>query len=198
LNVPTGVYRTRDGWIIVALVREEQYVRLVGALGRPDLATDTRFADFGARAAHAALLCDIVGSILLGDTTEGWLARLRAADILADRIYGFDDWLADPHVAAIGGAVCVDQPGMGYFKTPRTPGIALAADAAMMPAPRIGEHGRTILAELGIDPPTTTRSITMSSIAASAVTPVHWRTVFRSSVARRQARATLLWRSATR
>jgi crotonobetainyl-CoA:carnitine CoA-transferase CaiB-like acyl-CoA transferase len=36
LNAPTGAYRTRDGWIIVALVREEQYVRLIGALGRPD------------------------------------------------------------------------------------------------------------------------------------------------------------------
>jgi crotonobetainyl-CoA:carnitine CoA-transferase CaiB-like acyl-CoA transferase len=157
LNVPTGVYRTRNGWIIVALVREEQYARLVGALGRPDLAKDPRFADFAARAAHASLLCDIVGSMFPSDTTEGWLAKLRAADILADRINGFDDWLADPHVVATGGAVRVDQPGMGQFQTPRTPGIPLAADMAMAPAPRIGEHGAAILAELGVDPATIAR-----------------------------------------
>jgi crotonobetainyl-CoA:carnitine CoA-transferase CaiB-like acyl-CoA transferase len=157
LNVPTGVYRTRNGWIIVALVREEQYTRLVGALGRPDLAEDPRFADFAARAAHAAALCDIIASIFPSDTTEGWLERLRAADVLADRINGFDDWLADPHIVATGGAVRVDQPGMGRFHTPRTPGISPAVDAAMTPAPRIGEHGSAILAELGIDRATIAR-----------------------------------------
>jgi crotonobetainyl-CoA:carnitine CoA-transferase CaiB-like acyl-CoA transferase len=157
LNAPTGVYRTRNGWIIVALVREEQYTRLVGALGRPDLAEDPRFADFAARAAHAAALCDIIALIFPSDTTEGWLDRLRAADILADRINGFDDWLADPHIVATGGAVRVDQPGMGRFHTPRTPGISPAVDAAMTPAPRIGEHGNAILAELGIDAATIAR-----------------------------------------
>jgi crotonobetainyl-CoA:carnitine CoA-transferase CaiB-like acyl-CoA transferase len=157
LNVPTGAYRTRNGWIMVALVREEQYVRLVTALGRADLAQDARFADFAARAAHASLLCDTIGSIFLNDTTEGWLDRLRAADILADRINGFDDWLADPHIVATGGAVLVDQPGMGRFFTPRTPGISPEADAAMSPAPRIGEHGGAILAELGIGPATISR-----------------------------------------
>src|SRR6516225_5772589 len=131
LNVPTGAYRTRNGWIMVALVREEQFARLVGALGRPDLAEDPRFADFAVRAAHASVLCDIVGSIIANDTTEGWLARLRAADVLADRINGFDDWLADPHILATGGAVSVVQPGMGEFYTPRTPGVTAAAEAAL-------------------------------------------------------------------
>ena len=153
LNVPTGIYRTRNGWIIVALVREEHYTRLVGALGRPELAADPRFSDFAARAAHAPQLCDVVGAAFVGDTTEAWLGRLRAADVPADRINGFDDWLADPHVGATGGAVTVDQPGVGQFKTPRTPGISPAVEAAMAPAPRIGEHGRAILAELGIDMP---------------------------------------------
>ena len=77
--------------------------------------------------------------------------------ILADRINGFDDWLADPHVASTGGAVRVDQPGMGLFQTPRTPGISLAVDAAMTPAPCIGEHGNAILAELGTDAATISR-----------------------------------------
>jgi crotonobetainyl-CoA:carnitine CoA-transferase CaiB-like acyl-CoA transferase len=151
LNVPTGAYRTRDGWIMVALVREEQYVRLVGALGRPDLADDPRFADFAARAAHSSVLADIVGRIIATDTTAGWLERLRAADILADRVNGFDDWLADPHVVATGGAVRVEQPEMGKFPTPRTPGIPPDVDAALPPAPRIGEHGAAILAEIGVD-----------------------------------------------
>jgi crotonobetainyl-CoA:carnitine CoA-transferase CaiB-like acyl-CoA transferase len=152
LNVPTGAYRTRDGWIMVALVREEQFTRLAGALGRLDLAEDSGFADFAARAAHATALCDIVAAIFLEDMTSGWLERLGAADILADRVNGFDDWLADPHVIAPGGTVSVDQPGMGNFRTPRTPGIPLEIDTALTRAPHIGEDGVAILAELGFDP----------------------------------------------
>lgn len=151
MNVPTGAYRTADGWIMIALVKEEQFARLATALGRPDLAADPRFADFAQRARHAEPLVAAIGEIFPKDTTLGWLARLRAADILADRINGFDDWLADPHVVATGGAITVDQPGMGQFRTPRTPGVSPAADAAMTPAPGIGEHGREILAGLGLD-----------------------------------------------
>ncbi len=151
MNVPTGAYHTQDGWIVIALVKEEQFARLATALGRPDLATDPRFSDFATRARHAAPLGEIIGAIFPTDATAGWLARMRAADILADRVNGFDDWLADPHVVATGGAIAVDQPGMGQFRTPRTPGISAEADARLMPAPYIGEHGRAILAELGID-----------------------------------------------
>ncbi len=151
LNVPTGAYRTQDGWIMIALIREADFSRLAGALGRPDLAAEPRFADFAARARHGAALVETIGAIFPADTTAGWLARLRAADILADRVNGFDDWLADPHIVATAGAVAIEQPGMGQFRTPRTPGLSAAADAALAPAPRIGEHGRAILTDLGLD-----------------------------------------------
>jgi crotonobetainyl-CoA:carnitine CoA-transferase CaiB-like acyl-CoA transferase len=137
---------------MIALVKEEQFARLARALGRPDLDDDPRFADFAGRARHAAPLEQIIGAIFPTETTAGWLARLRAADILADRVNGFDDWLADPHVVATDGAIAVDQHGMGQFRSPRTPGISREADAGLMPAPEIGEHGHAILAELGIDP----------------------------------------------
>ena len=152
LNVPTGSYRTRDGWMMIALIREEQFTRLVGALGRPELARDPRFADFASRAEHAAPLFDALRAAIAAETTQSCLDKLRAADILADRINGFDDWLADPHIVATGGAVTVAPGDMSAFKVPRTPGVFPAADAALSPAPRIGEHGRAILAGLGVDP----------------------------------------------
>src|SRR5271170_8421734 len=135
---------------MIALVKEEQFARLARALGRPDLDDDPRFADFAARAHHAVPLEQIIGAIFPTDTTAGWLARLRAADILADRVNGFDDWLADPHIVATSGAVAIDQPGMGQFRTPRAPGVPAAADAAMTPAPGIGEHPGEILCGLGL------------------------------------------------
>jgi crotonobetainyl-CoA:carnitine CoA-transferase CaiB-like acyl-CoA transferase len=150
-NVPTGAYATRDGWIIIALLREDDYRRLAAALGRADLGDDPRFADFAGRAAHAAECCAAVGATFRTHTTEVWLERLRAADLLCNRVNGFEDWLADPHVVASGGAVAVAQPGLGEFRMPRTPGVPAAVDAAMPPAPAIGEHGAAILAELGYE-----------------------------------------------
>jgi crotonobetainyl-CoA:carnitine CoA-transferase CaiB-like acyl-CoA transferase len=136
---------------MIALVKEEQFARLAATLGRRDLAADPRFVDFSARAHHAEALVAAIAEVLAGDTTAAWLDRLRAADILADRINGFDEWLLDPHVVATGGAVAVPQPGMGRFQTPRTPGVPAAVEAALRPAPRIGEHGLEILQGLGFD-----------------------------------------------
>ncbi len=151
VNVPTGAHRTRDGWVMIALLREDDFVRLATALRAPQLASDPRFASFAARAQNSPAIFSALGEIFARETTAHWLKVLRAADILSDRINGFDDWLADPHVVGTGGAVAVEPADMPAFKVPRTPGISPAADAALSPAPHIGEHGRAILAELGYD-----------------------------------------------
>jgi crotonobetainyl-CoA:carnitine CoA-transferase CaiB-like acyl-CoA transferase len=148
INVPTGAHRTKDGWVMIALLRESDFARLVTALGRPELATDPRFATFASRAQNSAEIFAALGGLFACETTAHWLGVLRDADILSDRINGFDDWLADPHIIATGGAVEVAPADMPGFKVPRTPGISAAADAALSPAPRIGEHGRQILAGL--------------------------------------------------
>ena len=151
INVPTGAHRTSDGWVMIALLREADFVRLVAALGRPELAADPRFSSFAARARNSPAIFAALGAAFARETTAHWLAILRAADILCDRINGFDDWLADPHIVATGGAVSVVPADMPAFRVPRTPGISAAADAALSPAPGIGEHGREVLGELGLD-----------------------------------------------
>jgi crotonobetainyl-CoA:carnitine CoA-transferase CaiB-like acyl-CoA transferase len=151
VNVPTGAHRTRDGWVMIALLREADFVRLVTAIGAPELASDPRFSSFAARYENTAAIFAALGAIFARETTAHWLAVLRGADILSDRINGFDDWLADPHIVATSGAVAVELADMPTFKVPRTPGVSAAADAALSPAPHVGEHGRAILGELGYD-----------------------------------------------
>ena len=159
INVPTGAHRTQDGWVMIALLREADYARLVTALGAPELAADPRFSSFAARAENSPAIFAALGAIFATRTTAHWLGVLRAADILSDRINGFDDWVADPQIVATGGAVAVEPADMPAFKVPRTPGISAAVDAALSPAPRIGEHGGAILAELGLDAATVARLV---------------------------------------
>jgi len=151
LNVPTGAYRTADGgWVMIALIREDQFVRLVEALGSGDLARDPRYASFASRAENAAPLFETMRGLIAGQGMAAVLERLRAADILADKVNGFDDWLGDPHIVATGGAVAVEPRDMPAFKVPRTPGVSAEADRALSPAPHVGEHTRAVLAGLGL------------------------------------------------
>jgi crotonobetainyl-CoA:carnitine CoA-transferase CaiB-like acyl-CoA transferase len=151
VNVPTGAHRTKDGWVMIALLREADFVRLVTAMGAPELASDPRFNSFAARAANSPAIFAALGVIFARGTTAHWLGVLRDADILSDRINGFDDWLADSHIIATGGAVAVEPTDMPAFKVPRTPGVSTPVDAALSPAPHVGEHSRAILGELGCD-----------------------------------------------
>jgi crotonobetainyl-CoA:carnitine CoA-transferase CaiB-like acyl-CoA transferase len=151
LNVPAGTYRTRDGWLMVTLVKETQYRRLCAELERPDLATDPRFSDFARRADNAATLMRELRIVFARDTTETWLAKLLAADILAERILDPSEWLANPHVRHVGGALCTDTPGMGPVHVARTPGTIGETEGALDPAPDVGQHSRMILREAGYD-----------------------------------------------
>ena len=146
-NVPAGSYQTSDGWIIVSLVKDIHFVALCAAIGRPDLAADPRFATNRDRAGHEAYLRGLFREVFATGTTEEWLAKLKANDVLGDRINSPRDMLTDPHLAARRGVMRFDQAMLGEVALPRTSGQPDGSDLG--PAPRLGEHTAAILAELG-------------------------------------------------
>jgi crotonobetainyl-CoA:carnitine CoA-transferase CaiB-like acyl-CoA transferase len=147
INAPAGSYRTSDGWIAVTLVREKQFQALTGAIGAPDLARDPRFASFAERSRNLAPLQEIIAARLAERTTEDWVTRFTAAGVLASRINGFGDWLADPHVTASGAAPMVEvMPGTS-LPVPRNPG----QPPHDRPCPGVGEHTAAVLREFGLD-----------------------------------------------
>ena len=158
LNVPAGSYQTSDGWLMVTLVNEAQYKRLCAAIGRDDLANDPRFADFASRADSADALISEMREVFLTRSSETWLARLHAADIIAERILNPGDWLHNVHVEATKAAVCQDTPGVGPVYAPRTPGILGLSEDQLRPAPDIGQDSRAVLLEAGFDPKRDRRS----------------------------------------
>jgi crotonobetainyl-CoA:carnitine CoA-transferase CaiB-like acyl-CoA transferase len=150
VNVPAGVYRSSDGWMMVTLVNEAQYKRLCAAIGRDDLASDPRFADFARRADCADVLISELREIFAKEPTEAWLNRLHAADVLAEQILDPGEWLRNVHVEATRAAVCQDTPGVGLVYSPRTPGIASLSEDDLRPAPDIGQDSYEVLLEAGL------------------------------------------------
>jgi crotonobetainyl-CoA:carnitine CoA-transferase CaiB-like acyl-CoA transferase len=151
LNVPAGSYQTSDGWMMVTLVNEPQYKRLCAAIERDDLASDPRFADFAARADSADTLIPQMREVFLTQSTETWLSRLHAADIIAERILNPGEWLRNVHVEATNAAVRQDTPGVGPVYTARTPGIASLSEDKLCPAPDVGQDSYAVLLESGLD-----------------------------------------------
>jgi formyl-CoA transferase len=146
MNVPAGAWPAQDGaFVMIAMVREEEFVALCRELGLPDLPDDPRFASFPQRAAHKAALRPILEAAFRARPAAEWVARLQAARLLCERVNTPLDWLADPHVRAVGAAPLFAQPGLGTLPFPLVPGLG----AATAPAPALGEHD-ALLAELGI------------------------------------------------
>jgi succinate--hydroxymethylglutarate CoA-transferase len=74
--VPSQLYRTRDGWIFIMCNKQKFWEALTQALGRPEWASDPRFATFGARLANRERLTELIDAILRERTTAQWLAEL--------------------------------------------------------------------------------------------------------------------------
>ncbi len=148
LNAPAGSYRTKDGWIAITLVKEHHFERLCRAMERPDILDDPRFKSFETRSHHADAIRDLVAEVIPGRTTADWIARFAEFEVLASAIADFGDWLADPQVAETQAAPLVDQPGMGTVHIPAIPGTDPEGSPV---SPSVGQHGRAILGELGLD-----------------------------------------------
>jgi crotonobetainyl-CoA:carnitine CoA-transferase CaiB-like acyl-CoA transferase len=146
-NVPAGSYRTADGWIIVSLVKDSHFVALCNAIGRPDLGADPRYLTNPDRTKHEADLRALFRDAFLTATTDAWLERLKANDVLGDRISSPLDMLTDPHLLARDAIKTFPQPGLGTVAVPRTSGMA--DGSGLRPAPHLGEHTAEVLAELG-------------------------------------------------
>ena len=151
LNVPAGSYQTKDGWLMVTLVSEPQYKRLCAAIDREDLASDPRFLDFAKRADSADALIPQMREVFLTQTSEIWLTRLHASDIITERILTPGDWLHNAHVEATKAAVCQDTSGVGLVYSPRTPGFPGFSEDNLRPAPGIGADSREVLRDAGFD-----------------------------------------------
>jgi formyl-CoA transferase len=131
LNAPTGAYQTRNGWIMVALVREEQYVRLVGALGRPDLADDPRFATNAARVAHMDETDALVEAWTRTLPKMEVFARTKAYRVPCAPVRTVTEVIDDPHLHARGSLQWIDHPEYGRIVVPTTPLRFGGEDAAV-------------------------------------------------------------------
>ncbi|ODT65985.1 MAG: hypothetical protein ABS75_28810 [Pelagibacterium sp. SCN 63-23] len=151
---PTAdTFATADNAITIGAVQQNQYERLCAALERPDLLTDSRFADPDSRMANdVALQAELKRSFATRPAAE-WEAILSEAGVPAGAVRLVRDVLDLPQLQGRDLTLDIKVPGdvidrarilnAGFLFAHDGPGTDSAP-------PLLGEHTDEILRELGL------------------------------------------------
>ncbi len=145
---PSGAFAAADGLLNIAANKQEQFVTLCGLIGRPELATDPRFAERETRKQNRFALKALIEAALAGDTAAAWEERLNRAGVPAGRVLTIPQALAEEQVVRRGMTVRFEAvPGSDRPVTVVRGGFLVdgVASAPVRPPPALGQHNREVL-----------------------------------------------------
>ncbi|MEO6244768.1 MAG: CoA transferase [Opitutaceae bacterium] len=152
-SAPRNTYRCQDGrYVALSGSTQRMSERLFAAIGRPELATDPRFRTNADRLKNVESLDAIIGEFIAMRTQAENVSFFEKAEVTVGPIYDITQILADPHF--IAREIVADYPDaeLGGALPMHTvvPRLSATPGTIRTPAPRLGEHNRAILAELGL------------------------------------------------
>ena len=147
---PDLVFKTSDGYLTCGTISDSEWQGFCRALDDPELAKDERFATPGGRALNATARINKMQEYIAKHTTAEWLERLDAADVPCAPILRRGEIIHNEQVVARGIIEEFDQPSVGRVRQPK-PAARFEVNEARIggPAPRVGEHSRIVLHDLG-------------------------------------------------
>jgi crotonobetainyl-CoA:carnitine CoA-transferase CaiB-like acyl-CoA transferase len=150
--VPYQAFPTADGHLMLAIGNDRQFATFVGLVGRPELATDPRFATNTARVAHRAELVPIVTGLLAARGTRDWISFLTPAAVPCGPINDIAAVFAEPQVRHRQMRFDLPHPLGGQVPQVRNPVRYSRTELEYhRPPPLLGQHTAEVLgAELGL------------------------------------------------
>jgi len=148
--VPYQAFRTADGYVLIAAGSDALFVRLVQALGAPELASDSRFVDNPTRVVNRAAIVDAISRLTADRKQAELLELLRAAGVPSAPILRMDQVMAEPQTNESGILVGARHPRIPDY---RSVGLPIQWDGqrpgVRRVPPRLGEHDADVLTWLG-------------------------------------------------
>ena len=166
ITVPSGIFKTLDGFVTVTSLNETMFAALLKVLRLEELGRDPRFATQSERQKNAALINLEVSRCLATEGSTHWLERFSAADVLCAEVLDYAGFRAAPQTVHMQTFRDVDQYPYGVLPLPRVPGGS--AEWPLGPTPRVGEHTLEVLAEFGV--PEAERSALVASCVVRQAT----------------------------
>ena len=144
-------FPTKDGHICILATTDAQSRHLFEAIDCPELADDPRFSTLARRTDNIGELYEIVIEGMRRRTTAEWRERLDSFDVPNGVVTSLEGLLADPYLNDAGFFEQVEHPSEGKMLTMAIPMMFSGSpgDSFRLPPPRLGEHTRNVLGELG-------------------------------------------------
>ncbi|MEO7390764.1 MAG: CaiB/BaiF CoA-transferase family protein [Ramlibacter sp.] len=151
---PSNAYPCSDGgYALIAGNGDSIFRRLMGVIGRPDLAADPALADNAGRVARVGEIDEAIGRWAAQRSVGEVLAALEGASVPAGRIYTVADIAADSHYRARD---MLDEIRMDDGSVLAVPGfvpkLSVTPGGHRRNAPVLGQDTEAVLRELGLTP----------------------------------------------
>jgi len=149
---PSNVYRCKDGDYLIGANQDQVFQRLCQAMGRPELASDLRYANHRARGERQAELDGLIEAWTGERTVDEVEAAMADAGVPAGRIYRAPEMLADPHFAARQSLIEFDHPRWGKLPMQNAfPKLSMTPGQVRRPAAQsVGQDNAEVFGEMGV------------------------------------------------
>ncbi len=150
VHVPYDTYRAADGWLVVAVIFDPIWGRFLEATGFTELDLPEHRTGAG-RNANRAHIDAVLRRRFPEASRDTWVDRLVAHRVPCAPVLRVDEALADPQTEARRMVIEVPGPEGGSSRQVGNPVkiTGFADPPPMRAAPRLGEHTRELLTELG-------------------------------------------------
>ncbi|HTU32557.1 MAG TPA: CoA transferase [Candidatus Acidoferrum sp.] len=149
-NALINVYQASDDTWFVLVLTPDKWPALAKGIGRPDLLTDSRFADAATLAANSTELTAMMDGVFRSQPISHWREIFDQGHLTFGEVHAPSDAVKDPQLLVNDIVVPLEGAG-GNVKFAVSSPIHVH-DVAKTPAkraPEIGEHNEEILQELG-------------------------------------------------
>ena len=150
---PYQAFATRDGFLMLAVGNDRQFVNFCRAAGLQELSADRRFADNAQRIRHRGELIARIAVVFKTRTTVEWLTTLQAAQVPCGPINNLAQAFAEPQVRHRGLRLDLPHALGGQAPGVKNP-VRFSRNALeyTRAPPLLGQHTEEVLAErLGLN-----------------------------------------------
>lgn len=149
-SIPTGVFKTKDGYMNIGVAGQEIWRRFADMMGRQDWKDDERYATGPARSEHRDALNAEIEEYTVTRTTAEWVEMMNEAGVPAGEINDIDQVFENPQVQHLDLVVPFDSQERGPTRVVGQPILMSRTPSSIAaPPPLAGQHSHDILVELG-------------------------------------------------
>jgi crotonobetainyl-CoA:carnitine CoA-transferase CaiB-like acyl-CoA transferase len=149
-SIPTGVFKTKDGYINIATTGQRMWQRLCESADAAALLAKPEYQTAATRSKNRDALNAEIDGYLTGRTSAEWVERFNKAGVPCGPIYAIDRMFADPQVQHLGIAQSVTRKDKSKMRLVAQP-VTLSRTPSRLAArpPGLGEHTDAVLKEFG-------------------------------------------------